>query len=267
MQDDDDGDEGFVADLARMRDRRGVLVALGLAGAGALVTLAAARAMAQAEAPGACAVPAAETAGPFPADGTTPRNGPLNVLTESGVIRRDITPSFAGLPGRAEGIALSLAVQVVQAGTCAPLPGVAMYLWHCDAAGDYSLYSVPGANWLRGMQIADADGMIRFDTILPGCYPGRWPHLHVELFDTAADAVSGRAARLTSQFALPEGPLAALYAGDDRYAASRGPLARLSLATDMVFADNSAAEMRVMTLTLTGDGAGLAATGRIALSV
>jgi hypothetical protein len=41
-----------------------------------------------------------ETAGPFPGDGS---NGP-NVLTESGVVREDITKSFGSASGVAEGV-------------------------------------------------------------------------------------------------------------------------------------------------------------------
>ena len=65
------------------------------------------------------------------------------------------------------------------------MPGAAVYLWHCDADGNDSLYSngVTGENYLRGVQEADANGQVHFTTIVPGCYAGRWPHIHFEVFD------------------------------------------------------------------------------------
>ena len=62
----------------------------------------------------------------------------------------------------------------------APFVGVAVYAWHCDRAGRYSLYSegVEDENYLRGVQESDADGKLAFDTIFPAAYSGRWPHIH-----------------------------------------------------------------------------------------
>ena len=78
-----------------------------------------------------------ETAGPFPGDGS---NGP-NVLTESGVVRRDITKSFGGASGVAEGVPTTVELTLLDvAGGGKPLAGAAVYLWHCDMAGRYSLY-------------------------------------------------------------------------------------------------------------------------------
>src|SRR5215470_9621163 len=47
-----------------------------------------------------CSTIPEETGGPYPGDGT---NGP-NVLAESGVVRKDMTTSFDGKSGTAEGV-------------------------------------------------------------------------------------------------------------------------------------------------------------------
>ena len=104
-----------------------------------------------------------ETAGPYPADSS---NGP-NVLNQSGVVRSDIRSSFAGLSGSAVGVPLTIQLTIVSAASCTPLSDYAVYLWHCDRAGNYSLYSsgYTNQNWLRGVQAADANGVVRFTSI------------------------------------------------------------------------------------------------------
>lgn len=270
--DDHAPDGGFVMDMTRMIGRRHLLAALGLGGAAALAFR-----MASAQEPqtgtaadgSICTVPDRETAGPYPGDGTNARAGQtVNVLGQGGVERSDITRSFGGYSGAAEGVPLVLDVSFVNVNAaCLPVQGLAFYLWHCDAAGEYSLYTVPEANWLRGVQISDGQGRVRFATVLPGCYDGRWPHMHFEVFRSTADAVSGRQALLTSQFALPQDVIAPIYATDPRYSASVANLKRITLATDNVFRDNSAAAMQVMTLAMSGDGTGLAAAATVGLAL
>jgi protocatechuate 3,4-dioxygenase beta subunit len=120
-----------------------------------------------------------------------------------GIERADIRASFGGLDGTAEGVPLDLAITLIgAAGRCAPLAGWGLYLWHNDARGEYSLYGLPNANYLRGLQQTGADGTVRFRTILPGCYGGRAPHLHFEVFSSAAAAATGQPGVLASQFAL-----------------------------------------------------------------
>ena len=111
-----------------------------------------------------------ETQGPFPADGS---NGP-SVLSLGGVVRSDIRSSFAGLNGTAAGVPLTIELTIVSVSTCSPLAGRAVYIWHCDRAGGYSLYSqgVTNQNYLRGVQEADASGRVSFTSIFPGCYAG-----------------------------------------------------------------------------------------------
>src|SRR6186997_1230908 len=84
-----------------------------------------------------CSKIPSETAGPYPGDGS---NG-ANVLNQTGVVRSDIRSSFAGLSGTSAGVPLSIKLTLVSASTCAVLAGRAVYLWHCDAVGRYSLYT------------------------------------------------------------------------------------------------------------------------------
>ena len=55
---------------------------------------------------------------------------------------------------------------------------------------------VTNENYLRGVQESDVDGVLRFETIFPGCYPGRWPHIHFEVYPSLADATSVSNVRL-----------------------------------------------------------------------
>ena len=196
-----------------------------------------------------CATVPEETAGPFPGDGS---NGP-DVLAEDGIVRADIRPSFGSATGRAEGVPATLDLEILDgAGGCAPLEGAALYVWHCDREGRYSLYSpgVTGENYLRGVQPADADGAVSFATIFPGCYPGRWPHIHFEVYPSVADATGGGSALVTSQLAIPEDTCNQVYAADG-YSESVTNLAALTLESDMVFADGS--DLQLATATGSGD--------------
>ena len=62
------------------------------------------------------------------------------MLSASGVVRSDIRSSFGGLSGSADGVALTVVLTIVSTSTCEPLAGRAVYLWHCDARGRYSMY-------------------------------------------------------------------------------------------------------------------------------
>src|SRR5262245_57845525 len=116
---------------------------------------------------GNCTKVPEETAGPYPAEGS---NGP-NVLTQTGVVRSDIRSSFAGLSGTADGVPLNIALTIVSASTCIPLSSRAVYLWHCDKAGRYSLYTAGATNqnYLRGVQETDSAGKVTFTSIFPAC--------------------------------------------------------------------------------------------------
>lgn len=193
-----------------------------------------------------------ETAGPYPGDGTNSNgSGVVNVLTQSGVVRSDLRSSFAGLIGTASGVPLTVTLRLVStAASCTDLAGHAVYLWHCTADGGYSLYSsgITGQNYLRGVQVTDASGQVTFTTIFPGCYSGRWPHMHFEIFTSLASATSGNSDVRTSQLALPTAACSQVYGVDSRYAASVANFNAISLTSDNVFA-NDAGVSQIATVT------------------
>lgn len=230
-------------------DRRQMLGGIALGLGGALLAACGSRAGAQAGSL-ACAATPTETRGPFPADGSNGRPR-INALAMDGIERRDIRASFAGMPGRAEGVVVELELTVADAGgACGPLAGHAVYLWQNDAAGVYSLYDRTEVNYLRGLQGADAQGRVRFTSIVPGCYGGRYPHCHFEVFESAAAALAGARPLLVSQLAFPDAECRAIYRGDARYGQSLQNLERQPLSRDFVFADTGAAGQMV---TMTGD--------------
>lgn len=111
-----------------------------------------------------CAVTPETTAGPFPS---------RDLLDRS-----DITEGYDGHP-------LRLGIRVVD-DTCAPVAGAVVDIWHTDASGDYSSYTDDGSGkdegegstFLRGVQTSDDAGVVEFQTIYPGWYPGRVVHIH-----------------------------------------------------------------------------------------
>ncbi|GAA2606662.1 dioxygenase family protein [Paractinoplanes durhamensis] len=189
-----------------------------------------------------------ETAGPYPGDGS---NGP-NVLTESGIVRSDITSSFGDASGKAEGVPMTLTLTIKDlADAGAAYAGVAVYVWHCTRSGEYSMYStgITGENYLRGVQIADSAGQVTFTSIFPACYSGRWPHIHFEVYPDQASITSASNAIATSQVAMPKSDCDTVYATTG-YSASVSNLAQVSLASDNVFGDDSGV---LQLATVTGD--------------
>ncbi len=182
-----------------------------------------------------------ETQGPYPADGS---NGP-NILGTDGIVRADITSSVGDLSGTAEGVPLAVQLTVVDHSTGKPVSGATVYAWHCTADGQYSVYQVTDQNYLRGVQAADSSGKLTFTTIFPGCYSGRWPHIHFEVYPSLEEATAGTASIKTSQLALPESDCSAVYA-DSRYGSSASNLGRMSLDSDNVFRDGWTEQLATM---------------------
>jgi protocatechuate 3,4-dioxygenase beta subunit len=176
-----------------------------------------------------------ETGGPYPGDGS---NG-VNVLDDSGIVRSDIRSSFGASTTAAQGVPLTIALTVRDAATGAALVGKGVYLWHCDQAGRYSLYSsgAENENYLRGVQQTDASGTVTFTSIYPACYSGRWPHIHFEVYDDVATAVASGPIVKTSQIALPEEANALVYATSG-YEQSVRNASQISLQSDNVFGDD-----------------------------
>jgi hypothetical protein len=125
------------------------------------------------------------------------------------------------------------------------MPNVRVNIWHCDKDGQYSGYDnsmnpgQAGKTYLRGYQIADANGEVEFITIFPGWYPGRVCHIHFQVFvSTSYSAVS--------QLTFPMNEKQALYAANTAvYTKGTDPLAP---SQDGVFADGYAYQMATLTV-------------------
>ena len=104
-------------------------------------------------------------------------------------------------------LTLQLLVSRLDAGNCQPLPGAQVDIWQCDALGLYSDVRDPGFDtvgkkFLRGYQVTDASGEVRFVTVYPGWYPGRTVHIH---FKIRIAPVAKRSFEFTSQLYFDDG--------------------------------------------------------------
>lgn len=213
-----------------------------------------------------CSVIPSETEGPYPGDGSNSVNGSIaNALALSGIVRSDIRASIAGATGVATGVPLQVIIELVNtSASCADLAGYAIYLWHCDALGRYSMYSsgVTGENYLRGVQSTGSDGTATFTTIYPGCYAGRVPHIHFEVFRSTTTATNWNNKLRTSQLCFPSDANSAVYATSG-YGQSAANNSAISLATDGIFSDGYSTQM----VTLTGSAsAGYVARLQVGIS-
>jgi len=138
----------------------------------------------------ACVVRPAQTEGPYF----------LDVQLDRPDIRSDPPDGKVS-----SGTPLDLGFQVsrLTGNSCAPLAGVVVDVWQCDALGVYSgvkdqggLFDTTGRKFLRGHQVTDAQGKVRFTTVYPGWYPGRTVHIHFKLRTNPAGA---RGEEFTSQ--------------------------------------------------------------------
>jgi protocatechuate 3,4-dioxygenase beta subunit len=243
-------DQGVAFDIRTLVSRRGALSLFGL-GVGAVVLAACSTGSSGSSASGSTATGSGEipdeTAGPYPGDGS---NG-ADVLEQSGIVRSDIRSSIDG-GATAAGVPIALTLTVLDmASNNAPFKDVAVYVWHCDSAGGYSMYSsgIEKETYLRGVQVADSAGSVSFTSIFPACYTGRWPHIHFEVYPTVGSISDSTKAIATSQVALPENVCRTVYALSG-YRGSTANLSKVSLATDNVFSDDSGAHQLA---TVTGD--------------
>jgi protocatechuate 3,4-dioxygenase beta subunit len=250
-------DQGAAFDIRTLVSRRTVLSVFGL-GVGAVALAACTTGTGSASsATGTSAGTATatgeipdETAGPYPGDGS---NGP-DALADSGIVRSDIRSSIGG-GTTAAGVPMALSLTVLDAANGdVPFEDVAVYVWHCDAAGGYSMYSdgIENETYLRGVQVADSSGTVSFTSIFPACYTGRWPHIHFEVYpgiDDIDDIGDSANAIATSQVALPQETSETVYALSG-YEGSSENLAQVSLDSDNVFGDDGGA---LQLATVTGD--------------
>ncbi|RZL35663.1 MAG: intradiol ring-cleavage dioxygenase [Rubrivivax sp.] len=216
--------------------------------------------------PSGCSVIPSETEGPYPGDGSNSANGSVaNALALSGIVRSDIRSSIAGASGTAAGVPLQVIIELVNTNaSCADLSGYAIYLWHCDALGRYSMYSsgVTGENYLRGVQATGSDGLATFQTIYPGCYAGRVPHIHLEVYRSTTTATNWNNKLRTSQLCFPSDANTAVYATSG-YGSSAANNNASSLSSDGIFSDGYATQLATVTGSV---GAGFVARLKVGIS-
>jgi len=187
-------------------------------------------ARASASASGNCALIPTETQGPYPL---------LAILSNTAMVRSDITEGKTGVP-----LTLTLTLENLNDG-CAPIANAAVYIWHCDKDGGYSGYSSTangnhaGETFLRGIQVSDSAGQVRFTTIYPGWYTGRITHIHAQVYLNDQLTVT---ATLTTQFAFPTAVTSAVYAST-LYAAHGQNSSVTSFSADNVFSDGTSLQM------------------------
>jgi len=187
--------------VGRVLSRREILALLG--GSGAVLLAACA--------PGALASPAptTQTAG---ATATTAAAASSVATLPSCVVRPGVTegPYFvdekldrsdirsdpaSGAVKDGAPLTLAILVSRVTGGSCAPLSGATVDIWHCDALGVYSDASDPtfntrGQKFLRGYQTTDTSGRAAFTTIYPGWYQGRAVHIHFKIRTATSEFTS-----------------------------------------------------------------------------
>jgi protocatechuate 3,4-dioxygenase beta subunit len=229
-----------------------------------------ARASAPQDARALCMPDPPETAGPFPSDGTNAAGGQLSdILLDPRIVRSDLRTSFGSSSLQAAGVPLTLTLAVVDAtARCRALHGAAVYLWHCDAHGGYSLYgaALQRVNYLRGVQVSGPDGEVTFRTVFPGCYFGRYPHIHLEVYPSLAATARRGTSTLTTQLAMPREVARSIYGQAHDYPGSAEHLAQTSTKSDMVFADSNAAQIALQTPVFSGDSrSGYSARARLAV--
>lgn len=123
--------------------------------------------------------------------------GPFPLKSPADFIRANVV-------GDRSGVALMINFQIQSVKTCQPLAGMNVDIWQCDAKGNYSEYDgqldgdFTNQHFLRGRQMTDAEGRVSFLSIYPGWYPGRAPHIHVEILHPDGRSI------LVTQIAFPE---------------------------------------------------------------
>ena len=135
------------------------------------------------------ATPARAQSDPFdkrrPAYVLTPDQTEGPYFVDERLDRSDIRADAGGRSAR-PGAPLRLALRLseVSGSGCVPLAGAHVDVWHCDATGLYSgedNLRTKGSQFLRGFQVSDASGRVRFATIYPGAYRGRAVHIHFKV--------------------------------------------------------------------------------------
>jgi protocatechuate 3,4-dioxygenase beta subunit len=101
------------------------------------------------------------------------------------LVRRNIREDRRGIP-------LTLRFRVLDASTCRVIQGAAVEIWHADGSGTYSGVDGDNHTYLRGIQRTNSKGWVRFETIYPGWYQGRTPHIHLKVFVSGQEVHTGQ---------------------------------------------------------------------------
>ncbi len=171
-----------------------------------------------------CEVWASETEGPFPT------KKPEDFLSKN-------------IKGDRTGVEATIKINVTNVDeSCQPLIGAIVDIWHCDKDGNYSQYggtqmqqtNYQSYNFLRGRQITDSEGKVKFTSIFPGWYSGRATHIHVHIYN--ANGVSIK----VTQIAFPEGTSSAVATVNSAssYGYTKGLTGYTYNAKDNVFSDD-----------------------------
>jgi len=168
------------------------------------------------------APPAANAPQAYPHDrALQPGQSLAHLWAGAGLIRTDITTGFNGMPGTANGVPVDLNLTFQSASDWrSPLARHAVYVWHADATGEYSVFNRPDTNYLRGIGITDARGRVRFQTIYPGTYRGRAPHIHFEVYRSLDALRLGAPSLIRSRILFPDIISRSVYTRHPAYADS-----------------------------------------------
>jgi|FLOH01.1.fsa_nt_gi protocatechuate 3,4-dioxygenase beta subunit len=116
----------------------------------------------------------------------TPANVPGPYWLNLALQRQDISEGFAGYP-------LTVFLKIVNLAGCGPIAGAVADLWHDSPDGHYSGFQSEGTanqTQFRGIQVTGNNGVVRFDTVYPGWYPGRTPHIHLKINPNAGSELT-----------------------------------------------------------------------------
>lgn len=131
----------------------------------------------------------------------TPSNVQGPFWQDLALMRQDISEGLAGFP-------VTLIIQVIDSSTCSPVSGAVVDIWHDSPDGRYSGFQSEGTlglTFLRGIQVTGPTGLVRFETVYPGWYTGRTPHIHLKVNPTSST-------ELTTQLYLDDGISERLFA-------------------------------------------------------
>jgi protocatechuate 3,4-dioxygenase beta subunit len=123
---------------------------------------------------------------------TTCSKNPIKTVTE-GPYYKEGSPERKNIrEGYNTGTPITLAGYVMDS-NCNPIAGAWVDFWQANEKGEYDNNGFT----LRGHQYTDVDGKYALQTIIPGEYPGRTPHIHVKIRPTNNSQV------VTTQLFIP----------------------------------------------------------------